>query len=359
MYKNTITFLAAGLLLAWGCGDTAEPTAEGSAIADALQQENGGVTMEDEAPAFGEPETFDEIAEYEAVQDETADDPEVASMRDRPDAVQVNLIVEWGQIPGNPENETPRNWSGVFHVNRGAMIVRRVIKFEERTDRLLPRPDRQHVPFTSVTLPHHDGMILTIIDPEPQSDEPLVFSYVSPLPRHDEPPRLDPATDATDQVPNQPQTIVRVPVRDLLDGRVELLIDDAGNRMVAAAMARPIDLCERGFLAGRWHKVEEGRGRFIGRVMHDEGEPAGHIRGIYGRRENGEQVFFGKFINLEGEFKGIFRGEYGDGHFGGRWLHRPGERGVLGGVYREGIPGPETGGHFVGRWAETSCNLDL
>jgi hypothetical protein len=28
-------------------------------------------------------------------------------------------------------------------------------------------------------------------------------------------------------------------------------------------------------------------------------------------------------------------------------------------VYREGIPGPETGGHFVGRWAETSCDLDL
>jgi len=79
------------------------------------------------------------------------------------------------------------------------------------------------------------------------------------LPRDDEPPRLDPTTDAADQVPVQPQTIVRVPVRDLLDGRVELLIDDAGNRMVAAAMARPIDLCERGFLAGRWHKVEEGR----------------------------------------------------------------------------------------------------
>ncbi|MGB5416388.1 MAG: hypothetical protein WBN01_17270, partial [Polyangiales bacterium] len=187
----------------------------------------------------------------------------------------------------------------------------------------------------------------------------LVFSYVSPLPRDDEPPRLDPATDVTDRVPDQPQTIVRVPVRDLLDGRVELLIDDAGNRMVAAAMARPIDLCERGFLAGRWHKVEEGRGRFIGRVMDDEGEPAGHIRGIYGQRENGEQIFFGKFINREGEFKGIFRGEYGDGHFGGRWIHRSGERGVLGGVYREGIPGPETGGHFVGRWAETSCNLDI
>ena len=23
------------------------------------------------------------------------------------------------------------------------------------------------------------------------------------------------------------------------------------------------------------------------------------------------------------------------------------------------IPGPETGGHFIGRWAETSCNLRM
>ena len=71
--------------------------------------------------------------------------------------------------------------------------------------------------------------------------------------------------------------------------------------------------------------------------MDDEGEPSGHIRGIYGRRENGEQVFFGKFINREGEFKGIFRGEYGDGHFGGRWIHRAGERGVSVASIVEGV----------------------
>ncbi len=356
MHKHTMTFLAAALLLAWGCGETST-TAEGGAIADALEQENGGLTMEDEAPAFGDPDAFRDVPEYEPVDDELADDPAIDEMRERPDAVQVNLIVEWGQIPGNPDNETPRNWSGVFHVNRGAMVVRRVIKFEERTDELLSRPDRQHVPFTSVTLPHHDGLILTIIDPEPESDEPLVFSYASPFPRSDDP---DAPTDenATTDRPTEPQTIVRVPVRDLVDGRVELLVDDAGNRMVAAAMARPLDICERGFLRGRWQKVEEGRGRFVGRVMNDDGEPVGHIRGIYGQRESGEQVFFGKFINREGEFRGIFKGEHGDGSFRGRWVHRAGEHGVLGGAYREGDAGSEAG-HFVGRWAETSCNLDI
>ena len=96
-------------------------------------------------------------------------------------------------------------------------------------------------------------MILTIVDPEPESDNPLVFSYVEPLPRDDEPPRLDPATDVTDRVPDQPQTIVRVPVRDLLDGRVGCS-STTQRSMVAAAIARPIDLCERGFLAGRWRE---------------------------------------------------------------------------------------------------------
>ena len=128
--------------------------------------------------------------------------------------------------------------------------------------------------------------------------------------------------------------------------------------MVAAAMARPLDLCERGFLRGRWQQVEEGRGRFIGRVLSDDGDSVGHVRGIYGRRESGEQVFFGKFINLQGEFRGIFKGEYGEGRFRGRWLHRSGDHGVLGGAYREG-DAADGAGHFVGRWAETRCNLDI
>ena len=82
MHKHTMTFLAAALLLAWGCGET-NTTAEGGEIADALEQDNGGLTMEDEAPAFGDPEAFRDVPEYEPVEDELADDPVVDDMRER------------------------------------------------------------------------------------------------------------------------------------------------------------------------------------------------------------------------------------------------------------------------------------
>ena len=80
MYKHTNTYLAASLLLAIGCGDTAT-TGEGAEIADALELENGGLTMEDEAPAFGEPEAFEDIGEYDAVEDEMDRDPGRSGLR--------------------------------------------------------------------------------------------------------------------------------------------------------------------------------------------------------------------------------------------------------------------------------------
>ncbi len=353
--KHVSFFIALSFLT--GCLDTSG-LEDADAIADAIELENGGLEMTDEAPAFGDAAAFEDVSETDAVEYEEVDDAidrdaDVVDMRDRPDAAQVNLFVLWGQIPGNPENERPKNWSGSFSVNRGAMVVRRLVRFEDRTDHLLPRDDRKVVPFTSVTLPHNDGMVLTIIDPTPEVDQPLTFTYTSN-------PERD-VTDARNEFDVRPaiQETVTVEVEDLLNGRVELLSDDAGNRMLAAAIARPIDVCDRGFLAGRWHKVRDGRGRLLGKVTDDEGRPIGHIRGIFGVRRNGEHVFFGKYINLEGEFKGIFKGEYGDGSFKGRWLHRSGDHGVLGGHYRESLPGPEVGGHFAGRWAETSCNLDI
>ena len=125
-------------------------------------------------------------------------------------------------------------------------------------------------------------------------------------------------------------------------------------------MREPADPCAHGTLRGRWHRVEDGRGRLIGVVSDAEGEPIGHVRGVYGRRASGEQVFFGKYIDRDGRFRGLFGGGYGEGHFAGRWIVRPDqEHGRLAGFYRETIEGPETGGLFLGRWAETSCNLRL
>jgi len=191
------------------------------------------------------------------------------------------------------------------------------------------------VKFRSKTRPHHDGLRVELIDPNPEADKPFVLTYQ--------------AEDGGLEL--------SVKVSKLLDGPKTVTVDDADNRMVAVARARPLDHCAHGTMYGRWHKLAEGRGRFIGLVLNAHDDPIGHMRGVYGRRSNGKKVFFGKYINLKGKFKGIFRGHYGAGKFKGKWKHKNGDKGVLGGAYFESRAGPEVGGHFIGRWRKKTCNL--
>jgi hypothetical protein len=322
-----------------GCMEEVETTedAEVSAIAAALEQENGGLTMDDEAPAFGQQDLMNEATlPQEDFADPYLEDLEIQQMQQAPDAVVFHTLVMWGQFPLNLELQQPRNWSGALHVNRGAIIVNKTVAFEGPTDNMLPRPDPQTVTFSSATLPHHDGLRLTIIDPDPLNSEPMTLTYATP---------------------NGP--LISLPMAALVNGPVNHVVDEDDNRVVAVAQAQPVDVCAHGTLGGNWHQLVPGRGKFIGPVVNALGDPIGHVRGIYGVRNNGKEVFFGKYINTNGKFMGIFAGRYGDEQFEGRWLHRSGEVGALGGGYRETIPGPETGGHFLGRWTETSCNVRL
>jgi hypothetical protein len=229
------------------------------------------------------------------------------------------------------------DWSGTLSVNRGALLIRRVVAFEDETDAVADRTERSSISFTSVTRPHADGFRLAIVDPEPASDEPLVLTY-------------RPAEGST----------YSVDIDALLDGPQSHEVDDLGNRIVAVAMRRQADPCEHGFLRGRWHRVRDGRGRLYGEIADADGQLIGHLRGVFGQRRDGEKVFFGKFIDLTGEFRGLFGGNYGDGRFRGRWIDRVDpDRGVLAGEYREDRRVRGIGGHFLGRWAERSCNIDL
>lgn len=337
--KTTLFGIGALMIGLGAAGCTADDLDDSDQIASEIEKEYGGLDMEDEAPMFGMEEDFEaaDLAEEVLYDDSAIEGSEaVISMMSVPDAVVFNAAVLWGQIPGDPTNTQPRNWSGTMSVNRGALILRRTIRFEGPTDNVVGRTDPQTIVFTSATYPHHDGMRLTIIDPTPEDPEPLVLTL------------------ATANGPDFSATL-----GSLLDGPQTTVVDDDGNRIVGVAMAQPIDVCNHGFLAGRWHKVADQRGRLLSRVLDSEGEVVGHLRGVYGRRANGDKVFFGKYINTDGQFRGIFAGQYDSGSFVGRWLHRSGDKGLLGGEYRETIPGPETGGHMLGRWAETTCNLSL
>jgi hypothetical protein len=326
------------------CGSVGEPADEGSGeeadeIAAALELEHGGFTMEDEAPVFGDEDGFaaaelEEDADYDDPMDQ---DPAVVSDRGAPDAALYHAAVLWGQMPADVESDVGVDWSGTLSINRGALIIRRVVAFEDETDEVQPRTDRRTIAFRSVTRPHADGLRLTIVDPQPESADPLVLTYTP-----------------DDGAPYS------VEVGALLDGPQSHVVDDLGNRLVAVAMREVADVCQNGFLRGRWHRVRDGRGRFLGVVSDADGEPVGHVRGVYGRRRAGEAVFFGKFIDRTGRFRGLLGGTYGEGHFAGRWIDRGDpDRGVLAGEYRENERAAGVGGHFLGRWAETACNIRL
>lgn len=329
---------AAALALA-ACTAATPEDEEADEIASAIEEDSGGLDMNDSEPLFGEPEMFADAAiePDTAVADPMASDPETASTLAAPDAALYQAIVLWGQMPPDFHNQDGHEWDGTISINRGAMLVRRTIGFEDATDALEPRTDRRSVSFLSMTLPLVDGLVLTIADPQPSSADPLVVTYTA-------------ASGA----------VFSATIADLVSGVQSMAVDESGNRIAAAAMPRAIDPCAHGTLRGRWHRVEEGRGRLIGVVSSADGETVGHMLGVYGRRASGEQVFFGKYIASDGTFRGLFAGGYRDGRFLGKWIVRDDpDHGVLAGEYRETIDGPETGGLFVGRWAETSCNLRL
>ena len=327
--------LACSLVAAAGaCTDG--PEDEADQIVSQLELENGGLDTEDEAPSFGEVETFTAASiEAGAAVDDTMDrDTEVAALRDRTDVQRLRVAAVWGRMPPSREEVTRTDWSGRIEVSRGAIVVRHRIGFEETTDRLMPRDTRTAVAFQSVTGPFADGLVLEVL-----ADADLGSITLSYVPNTGD--RLD------------------IALSDLLAGPLSTERDANGNRIVVTALRRDRDDCDHGFMRGRWHALRPGLGGFRGIVTDADGAPIGHMRGIYGTRRNGEQVFFGKFINREGQFRGIFAGHYRDGSFVGRWLTRDGEHGRLGGHYRESLPGPEVGGVYMGRWAETSCAADL
>ncbi len=321
--------LALGLTLAaaGGCATDDELDVDIDRIADDLEQENGGLIMSDDDPMFGEAALFSELnlddVETDII-DDYASDTDVRGVMDAPDAVIDSVVIMWGG------GDRPRDWSGTIRVSDGVILAKRAIRFEG-DDGVLPRTDRQSISFTSRTLRHRDGLRL-LLGASVDKAEGRTLTYEIGGESHS------------------------VSIDELLDAPKSHDVGDNGDRIVAMARRRPVDLCENGTMRGHWLQLGRGFGVFRGRVSDDDGQLTGHMKGLYGVRRNGERVFFGKYIGRTGQFRGIFAGTYRAGHFAGRWLSRAGEHGVLGGVYRESLPGARKGGGYLGRWAETSCH---
>lgn len=336
---NTLIIVALTVTWIAGCMTGQDPSEDPEALQEALEQDNGGLDTEDEAPAFGDEETF--AADGLEGEDQAVADPDLAygpdgstatGQEDDPNAVSVLLL--WGQLRFDREVVLPTVWDGSVEVDAGAMVVRRIVRFEGPTDELLPRPDRRTVPFRSATLPHNDGLIVTLLADVDDSSTGAM-----------------PALTLRSAALNED---VVIPIADLADGfHARIAVDDLGNELLITTAPR--HPCPRGLLAGVWKKVRPGLGTFHGRWMGVGGAVHGHLRGIYGVNRNGQQVFFGKYIGNHGRFRGLLVGTYGDNELRGIIRNRAGETiGFLGGGYTDldsRLPGD---GVFAGHWA-TFC----
>ena len=334
-----------------------------------FNQEFGGLTPTDEEAAFGDPflmqAEIDE--ENEASEDPLLEDPEVQALEaqaaqeeqpgDPPRPKFTFLRITWGMLDGPvdslgqaDESVDILDWSGLLAVDRGIVVVRRVIRFERPYDHLvLPRLDRQTVAWFSHTGCHFDGLLVEIIErpqdlvgPDGVELEPNVLHFttgpysnsfvVAELPDLDEVYPVDPDPNA---------------------------IHFTGFRL------SDISLCPKGFLSGIWHAPapEDSVGFFRGKWVGLFGHLHGFLRGAYGYTDEGERVFFGKYISRNGQFRGLLKGRWeplpqfpGHGIFRGRWVNAAGNLvGVLGGQYLH-LP-ERPGGFFGGRWAAL-CDPD-
>lgn len=314
-----------------GCTtDSDDGTDSAAEVSSAIERENGGLDTSDEAPMFGQDSAYDAIAmEGEAsVTDPMASDPAVSSLESAPDVARHRVLIAWGHMPVDLTATAARDWSGSLKISRGAMVVGRTIGFEEATDHVLPRTSPDQIDFQSVTKPFADGLVLRVLVPASTDGAPHL-TYTS--------------TDGTHTLD--------LDLAALIQGPISLDAGD-GNRVVAVAL-RDNDACDHGFMRGRWVALKPGMGVYRGTIANAEGEPTGHIRGIWGQRQNGDKVMFGKFIATDGSFRGLLVGTYEAGHYHARWITRAGDHGLAAGVY---FDAPNVrGGVFAGRWGETSC----
>ena len=367
------TLLGLTILLAvalMGCGsDSDSPTTEPAATDDYAVLDfdavYGGLTMSDEAPAFDDAYLLQDLVQENAeeYEDDLCNDPEVRRLErmvdeggDLHDPTLPRftfLRLLWGNLDaeitddGRVEDGDAVDWSGQLHIDRGVVMVRRVVFFERPADSIVrPRIDRQTVSWFSHTGGHYDGLVVQIIEPPLDADGDG---------------EIDEGMDTPNLLTIETMAYSETfDLADLAEYDEIVEVEPEGNAIhITGFTLGDLDAGPRGFMSGRWRLDPEsgdGTGMFRGRWMNLMGSIRGHIMGRYGVNAEGEQVFFGKYIDRNGQFAGLLGGtwaateEPGHGEFHGHWTN-DGQaiEGHLGGRYLD-LP-ERNGGFFQGRWA--------
>ncbi len=286
-YKPIITLLFAGVfLLAIGCSENATET---TSVTDDpnINEAYGGYTATDEAVGFGDDDLLASAGDDEEFSDVMLGSPGVDSVVSDPEAEYYHMRIVWGQPCYDSTISEITDWSGSLTLSRGAVILRRVVRFELGQDYIPTRTDRTVVDWVSYTTVHNDGIDVDLFVPvDTEAVDPVTVSFVTgPYSREftlDELVALD--------------TIV-------------YMEDSSAVAFHAFQLNRYP--CQRGFLAGHWGFNDDGEGVFRGQWMTHRGAISGYLNGNFGIDDNDMKVFFGKWIDLDGNFEGLISGIWG------------------------------------------------
>jgi hypothetical protein len=340
--KATLVVLSAlTLVVAMMTGCEILSTDEGDSGSTPEISEFGDFTTHDETPGFGDADLLSGYPEGQPFEDDMDNHPDVRNGRRDRGARHYALRIIWGNIETRDSirastQECPvSDWSGSIEVEGGVAIIRRLILFDPGDHIVRPRRGPGIIQWSSHTMGHVDGLLLTIIDvTDSQATEtPNTLTLTTPFYSGE------------------------IPLADLEDYREFVVYDECNSISIVATRIEPLG-CPKGFMEGRWIAETDTSGYFKGVWIGNLGTLMGHLRGIYEVRE-GERVLFGKWISTSGEFQGLLRGTWApldndrgpDGVFDGRWFDENIEsKGFFRGHYAI-CPGDSVG-FFHGRWAE-------
>lgn len=353
-------------LLIFGCSEE-PPSSDVGTIQAALNEENGGLTTDDEEAAFGDPKVSDTPELITEISPDSADTVggEVRSQADaaiaEAETTTVNgrtslLLLDWGPtaLEGAAAEEILANPR--ISVDCGALDPRWGFGFGDDEGLDSPRESPQAVAFISSIYNHHDGMLLAFFDSDGTCTAESQLHFESQ------------ALSAT----------VHIPLLDV--AAAGLLAHDTGEGLMLTLSFLRVEAevegsCAKAFLRGRWVPatdengvVREDLGRFYGYALDRTGALRGYFRSIFGTpsegRFMGEQVFYGKVIDPDGRFAGFFVGRFSDGEIGGGLHLETGYDsrflgGTVDGLYTSRSGDDLPGGVFSGRFVSLPCEYAL
>lgn len=373
-----------------------------------LNTPTGGYTATNEQPGFGDPSLDPALSGEKPYADPTADST-IDSMQNNLSVEWCHFRAQWGHLVPDSAESTWTDWSGSLAVSRGALVLRRTIRFENR-DSVLPRTDRKKIEWVSHTRPASDGIAVDIFVPKPR---PIIDTVTDSAFAIDTTYRVDSmavldtiwivdtlTNDSTisygfhfeydttfiydttftpvtviDTIypPNGASLTFTTPqysrvfsLDDLLKLDTIITLADS-NEIAFSAMKIYRNFCPRGFLAGHWSAIDStGLGYLKGRWVSKFGIADGYFEGHYGYNDDSVKVFFGKWIDSTGGFEGFLQGRWGTltnrhhdskrvrGWFAGQILDANMTRiGVARGGFGQCDSLP--GGFLAGRW-KLICN---